>query len=64
MTAHKMFAANSADFEDDLNNQFEIGGKSKTSGQLDPNKNGYLVLDDISIGDKQRIPLYLFGFLY
>ena len=64
MTFQKMYASNPADFEDDLNNQFEIGGKSKTSGQLDPQKNGYLVLDDISIGDKQRIPLYLFGFLY
>jgi len=64
MTAHKLYASSPADFEDDLNNQFEIGGKSKTSGQLDPQKNGYLVLDDISIGDKQRIPLYLFGFLY
>jgi len=64
MTAHKMYASNSADFEDDLNNQFEVGGKSKTLGQLDPNKNGFLALDDISIGDKQRIPLYLFGFLY
>ena len=64
MTAHKIYASSPADFEDDLNNQFEIGGKSKTSGQLDPQKNGYLVLDDISIGDRQRIPLYLFGFLY
>jgi len=64
MTAHKIYASSPADFEDDLNNQFEIGGKSKTSGQLDPRKNGYLVLDDISIGDRQRIPLYLFGFLY
>ena len=64
MTTHKMYASSPADFEDDLGNQFEIGGKSKTAGQLDPQKNGYLVLDDISMGDKQRIPLYLFGFLY
>ncbi|MEA3287020.1 MAG: AAA family ATPase, partial [Candidatus Marinimicrobia bacterium] len=64
MRVHTLYSSSPADFEDDLNNQFEIGGKSKRSGQLDPQKTGYLVLDDMTIGDKQRIPLYLFGFLY
>ena len=41
---------------------FEIGGKSKTASQL-RGKEGYLVKDDILIGDSQTIPLYLFGFL-
>ncbi len=43
---------------------FEIGGKSKTSTQLQGIRNGYLIKDDILFGDKQTIPLYLFGFLY
>ncbi len=64
VTITKLYSSHPADFEDDLNNQFEIGGRSKKSNQLDAHKNGYLVLDDITIGDKQRVPLYLFGFLY
>ncbi len=43
---------------------FEIGGKSKSFSQLKGIKNGYLVKDNILIGDPKTIPLYLFGFLY
>ena len=64
LSTNKLYTAPKADFEDENNNQFEIGGKSKKSGQLDPKANGYLVLDDITIGNKNKIPLYLFGFLY
>lgn len=42
---------------------FEIGGKSKTSSQLNGKKQGYLIKDDILIGEPKTIPLYLFGFL-
>ncbi len=44
--------------------KFEIGGKNKTWGQLQKAKNNFLVLDETVIGEKQIIPLYLFGFLY
>lgn len=44
---------------------FEIGGKNKTAAQL---KNvlarKYVVKDNIIVGSKSEIPLYLFGFLY
>jgi len=43
---------------------FEIGGKNKTKYQIKDISNSYLVLDDIEIGFKNKIPLYLFGFLY
>ena len=43
---------------------FEIGGKSKKETQLEKVQDGYLVLDNIEIGNQKRIPLYLFGFLY
>jgi len=43
---------------------FEIGGKNKSDKQIKNIKNSYLVLDDIIIADKKKIPLYLFGFLY
>lgn len=43
---------------------FEVGGKSKDFSQLkNATKPAYLALDGIEIGAKQRIPLWLFGFL-
>ncbi len=43
---------------------FEIGGKNKTATQLKGLKDAYLALDGLEIGAGNRIPLYLFGFLY
>ena len=43
---------------------FEIGGKSKNFSQLKDIKNGFLVKDNILLGEPKTIPLYLFGFLY
>ena len=46
------------------NYTFEIGGKSKHIGNLKSIGKMYLALDDIIVASKNRIPLYLFGFLY
>lgn len=43
---------------------FELGGKSKSARQLKNTNNGYIVSDDLEIGYGNRIPLWLFGFLY
>ena len=43
---------------------FEVGGKNKTKKQIKDLKNAYLVVDDIEIGSGNKIPLWLFGFLY
>jgi len=43
---------------------FEIGGKNKTFKQIKDIENSFIVADDIEIGDLNKIPLYLFGFLY
>jgi len=43
---------------------FEIGGKGKGSRQLKGASNGLVLADDILVGSKNTIPLYLFGFLY
>ncbi len=43
---------------------FEMGGKNKTKKQIYNTENSYLVLDDIEIGIDNKIPLWLFGFLY
>lgn len=42
----------------------EIGGRNKKTDQIKNIKNSFLVMDDILIGDKNQIPLYIFGFLY
>ena len=43
---------------------FEVGGKNKNKEQIKEVKNSFLALDDIEIGVGNKIPLWLFGFLY
>lgn len=43
---------------------FEIGGKNKKFEQIKDAANGFLVLDIDSSINKNKIPLWLFGFLY
>ncbi len=45
-------------------NVFEIGGRSKSFNQIKNVQNAYLALDDIECGINNKIPLWLFGFLY
>lgn len=42
----------------------EVGGKGKNDKQIRKEKDAFLAIDDIKIGFGNRIPLYLFGFLY
>jgi len=46
------------------NYTFEVGGKRKTFEQIKDIPNSFVVADDIEIGHKNKIPLWLFGFLY
>lgn len=43
---------------------FEVGGKNKTFEQIKDIPNNFAVADDIEIGHKNKIPLWLFGMLY
>ncbi|TLU86014.1 MAG: AAA family ATPase [Chlorobium sp.] len=43
---------------------FEIGGKSKGYRQISGIEKSFLVVDDLEIGYRNTIPLWLFGFLY
>jgi len=43
---------------------FETGGKNKQGGQLKNKENSFIIADDIENGFMNKIPLYLFGFLY
>ena len=43
---------------------FEVGGKTKTFNQIKDISNSFVVADDIEIGHKNKIPLWIFGMLY
>jgi predicted AAA+ superfamily ATPase len=43
---------------------FEIGGKNKSFKQIKDMPNSFVVADDIEVGFNNKIPLWLFGFLY
>ena len=43
---------------------FEVGGKNKTPKQIKGLTDAYIVADDIESGYKNKIPIWLFGFLY
>ncbi len=43
---------------------FEIGGKNKSFEQIKEIPNSYVAADDIEVGIGNKIPLWLFGFLY
>ena len=52
------------DFLVDDKYTFEIGGKNKTFKQIKDAQNSFVVADNIEVGFKNKIPLWLFGFLY
>jgi uncharacterized protein len=61
---HEIHLASQGDFLIDGKWTIEIGGKGKNEDQLRKIKNSFLVLDDIDVAYQNRIPLWLFGFLY
>jgi predicted AAA+ superfamily ATPase len=63
-TKHKVNTAEKGDFTIDNAFVFEVGGKSKTNRQIATVENAFIATDDIEIGFSNKIPLWLFGFLY
>ena len=61
---HSLLIAKKGDFLVDEKYIFEIGGKKKSFKQIEDLPNSYIVSDDIKIGSGNKIPLWLFGFLY
>ncbi|MDQ7060849.1 MAG: hypothetical protein Q9M43_06795 [Sulfurimonas sp.] len=61
---HQVHFFDKGDFIVDDKLVFEVGGASKTDKQLQKNDCGYVVADNIEIGFDNKIPLWLFGFLY
>jgi predicted AAA+ superfamily ATPase len=60
----QMYTHDRADFLVNDKYIFEIGGKNKGYKQIKGLDDAYIVSDDIEIGSRNRIPLWLFGFLY
>ncbi len=52
------------DFLADETYLFDVGGSRKTFDQIADIPNGYLAIDDIEVGNGNRIPLWMFGLLY
>jgi len=61
---HLIEYAEDGDFIVDKKYIFEIGGKNKSKKQIKNLNNAYVVADDIEFGNGNRIPLWLFGFIY
>lgn len=61
---HKVGFAKDGDFIVDGRYIFEIGGKGKGFAQIRNIPDSFIVADDIEFGFGNKIPLWLFGFLY
>lgn len=61
---HNIEVSDRGDFVVDGKYTFEVGGEGKSFGQIKDIPNSYLVIDTDSTENKNKIPLWLFGFLY
>lgn len=62
--SHQLQYPKQGDLLVDGTHLFEKGGKDKGSGQIRNIEGSYVVADDIESGFGNKIPLWLFGFLY
>lgn len=61
---HSVNYPEKGDFIIDSKYTFELGGKNKTTTQIQDVPESFLAIDDLEIGFGNKIPLWLFGFLY
>ena len=61
---HQLSYPKSGDFMVNEKSTFEVGGRGKTKKQIKDLENAYIVSADIEVGSMNKIPLWLFGFLY
>ena len=61
---HNITASKKGDFLLDSKFTIEVGGKGKSFKQIKDMQNSFVVADGIEVGSGNKIPLYLFGFLY
>lgn len=61
---HHVRCARDGDFKVDGEFVFEVGGRKKRFTQIKDMPQSYVVADDLECGTGNRIPLWLFGFMY
>ena len=61
---HQLIAPKNGDFLVDEKYLFEVGGQSKSFKQIKDMQNSFVASDEIERGFGNKIPLWLFGFLY
>ena len=61
---HKVSYPKDGDFMVDEKYLFEVGGKNKSRKQIVNYENAYIASDEIEYRSGNKIPLWLFGFLY
>jgi len=61
---HELSYPTKGDFLVDEIYTFEVGGKNKKFKQIADLPNSFIASDDIESGFGNKIPLWLFGFLY
>jgi uncharacterized protein len=62
--SHQVNSTDIGDFLVDQKYIFEVGGKKKSFKQIEGLQNAYIVADGLEYGIGNKIPLWLFGFLY
>jgi hypothetical protein len=60
----KLNISKNGDFLIDNRYTVEVGGKNKSFDQIKDVPNSFVAADDIEVGLGNKIPLWLFGFLY
>ncbi len=63
-TRHKVFYSATGDFFVDGKYTIEAGGKNKSNRQIAGTENAYIASDNVEYSSYNKIPLWLFGFLY
>ena len=61
---HTINYSDKGDFLVDSKYIFEVGGKNKSFKQIEDMPDSFVIADDIEVGFGNKIPLWLFGFLY
>lgn len=61
---HQVTLPKQGDFYVDNKYTFEVGGKNKTAKQIANIDNAFIISDNIDYGFQNKIPLWIFGFLY
>ena len=62
--SHQVKTSKSGDFYVDSKYTFEVGGKDKGFKQIAGKEDSYVVADNLELGYGNKIPLWLFGFMY